>query len=276
MLGLLFGMGLIAGAELARRSEDKVRDPRVAQSLAGAGIGGLYAAVLAAANLYGLVGPGAAFAGLAAITSFAMVLAMRFGVPCAVLGLVGGLATPAVVQSSAPSVPLLAGYLAIVIGSLTLLSRRQRWVWLGIGALVGGAGWSLALIVLGGLDISATLSLGLLMLLLGLGLPALSFDRHAVPISARRRGGRCRLTACAAGSDRRVCAADLGTLRIAVAGLRLAQGAHADAAEGRRGASADGARPGGALALAGHDAVRGRDRWHRPDLRRLCLVQRLA
>jgi uncharacterized membrane protein len=182
MLGLLFGMGLIAGAELARRSEDKVRDPRVAQSLAGAGIGGLYAAVLAAANLYGLVGPGAAFAGLAAITSFAMVLAMRFGVPCAVLGLVGGLATPAVVQSSAPSVPLLAGYLAIVIGSLTLLSRRQRWVWLGIGALVGGAGWSLALIVLGGLDIAATLSLGLLMLLLGLGLPALSFDRHAVPI----------------------------------------------------------------------------------------------
>lgn len=182
MLGLVFGTGLIAGAELARRSEDRVRDPRVAQSLAGAGIGGLYAAVLAAANLYGLVGPGVAFAGLAAITGLAMVLAMRFGVPCAVLGLVGGLATPAVVQSSAPSIPLLAGYLAIVIGSLTLLSRRQRWVWLGIGALVGGAGWSLALIVLGGLDNAATLSLGMLMLLLGLGLPAMSFDRHAVPV----------------------------------------------------------------------------------------------
>jgi len=182
MLGLVFGTGLIAGAELVRRSEDRVRDPRVAQSLAGAGIGGLYAAVLAAANLYGLVGPGAAFAGLAAITGLAMVLAMRFGVPCAVLGLVGGLATPAVVQSSAPSIPLLAGYLAIVIGSLTLLSRRQRWVWLGIGALVGGAGWSLAMIVLGGLDNAATLSLGLLMLLLGVGLPALSFDRHAVPV----------------------------------------------------------------------------------------------
>lgn len=182
LLGLVFGTGLIAGAELARRREDRVRDPRVAQSLAGAGIGGLYAAVLAAANLYGLIGPGVAFAGLAAITGLAMVLAIRFGFPCAVLGLVGGLATPAVVQSTAPSIPLLAGYLAIVIGSLTLLSRRQRWIWLGIGALVGGAGWSLALIVLGGLDNTATLSLGLLMLLLGLGLPALSFDRHAMPV----------------------------------------------------------------------------------------------
>lgn len=181
MLGVVFGAGLIAGAELARRREDKVRDPRVAQSLAGAGIGALYAAVLAAANLYGLIGPGMAFAGLAAITGLAMALAMRFGVPCAVLGLVGGLATPAVVQSTSASIPLLAGYLAIVIGSLTLLSRRQRWIWLGFGALVGGAGWSLALIVLGGLDSTATLSLGLLVLMLGLGLPALSFDRHALP-----------------------------------------------------------------------------------------------
>lgn len=182
MLGLLFGAGLIGGAEIARRKEALVQDPRVAQALAGAGIGSLYAATLAAANLYGLIGPGLAFAGLSAITALAMALALRFGAPCAVLGLVGGLATPAAVQSGAPNVPLLAGYLAIVIGSLTLLSRRQRWVWLGVSALIGGAGWSLLMILLGGLDSLSTLSLGLLVLLLGLGLPAFAADRHATPI----------------------------------------------------------------------------------------------
>lgn len=173
VLGFFFSLGLIGGGELARRREHVVRDARVAQALAGAGIGGLYAATLAAANLYGLMGPGLAFVGLTAITALALALAIRFGAPCAILGLVGGLATPAVVQSDSPSVPLLAGYLAVVIGAITLLSRRQRWVWLGVSALVGGAGWSLLTILLGGLDSASTLSMGLLVMLLGLGLPAL-------------------------------------------------------------------------------------------------------
>lgn len=175
VLGFLFSIGLICGAELARRREHVVRDVRVAQALAGAGIGGLYVATLAAANLYGLMGPGLAFAGLTAITALALALAIRFGAPCAILGLVGGLATPAVVQSDNPSVPLLAGYLAVVIGAITLLSRRQRWVWLGVSALVGGAGWSVLTIMLGGLDSLSTLSMGLLVMLLGLGLPTLAF-----------------------------------------------------------------------------------------------------
>jgi uncharacterized membrane protein len=182
VLGLLFGAGMIGLAELARRREAFVRDPRVAQALAGAGVGALYAATLAAANLYGLVGPGLAFAGLTAITGLALGLTLRFGAPCAVLGLVGGLATPALVQSQNPSVPLLAGYLAVVIGAITILSRRQRWVWLGVSALVGGAGWSLFVIATGGLDTAATLSVGLLVVLLALGLPASTLEGRAAPL----------------------------------------------------------------------------------------------
>ena len=182
VLGFTFSAALIGGGELARRRADFVRDERVAQALAGAGVGGLYAATLAAANLYGLVGPGLAFAGLFAITALALGLALRFGAPCAVLGLVGGLATPAVVQSDSPSVPLLAGYLAVLIGAITLLSRRQRWVWLGVGALTGGAGWSLLTIAMGGLDSGSTLSMGLLVLLIGLGFPALALEGRAAPI----------------------------------------------------------------------------------------------
>lgn len=174
ILGLLFGGSLIGGAELARRRADLVSDERISQALAGAGLGSLYAATLAAANLYALIGPATAFAGLAAITGLAMALALRFGAPSAVLGLIGGLATPAVIQSSAPNIPLLASYIAAVIGGLILLSRQQRWMWLGISALMGGAGWSLLMILMGGLGQLSMLSVGLLVMLLGIGLPVLA------------------------------------------------------------------------------------------------------
>lgn len=183
VLGLLFGGGLIAGAELARRRAELVQDARISQSLAGAGLGSLYAATLAAANLYGLIGPGTAFAALAAITALAMGLALRFGAPSAVLGLVGGLATPAVIQAGEPNVPLLAGYIAVVVGGLTLLSRSQRWIWLGLGALIGGAGWSLLMILMGNLGSLSMLAVGLLVLLLGIGLPVLAAgERHGVAL----------------------------------------------------------------------------------------------
>lgn len=183
VLGLLFGGGLIVGAELARRRADWMQDARISQSLAGAGLGSLYAATLAAANLYGLIGPGTAFAALAAITALAMGLALRFGAPSAVLGLVGGLATPAVIQAGEPNVPLLAGYIAVVVGGLTLLSRSQRWIWLGLGALIGGAGWSLLMILMGDLGTFSMLAVGLLVLLLGIGLPVLAAgERHGVAL----------------------------------------------------------------------------------------------
>lgn len=179
-LGILFGFGLIGGAEVARRKAHLVQDDRIAQALAGAGVGSLYAVTLAAANLYELISPGTAFVALSAITAMALGLALRFGAPTAVLGLVGGLATPALVSSGEGNVPLLAGYLALVVGGITLLSRNQRWFWLGVSALVGGGSWSALLILMGRLDQLSSLSIGLLVLMLGFGLPIVA--------SADRRG----------------------------------------------------------------------------------------
>ncbi|WP_256869265.1 DUF2339 domain-containing protein [Sphingobium lactosutens] len=176
LIGLLFGGGLIAGAEVALRQEGRLRDPRVRQSLAGAGIATLYAVILAAANLYHLVGPATAFIGLAAVTALAMGLSLRFGAPSALLGLVGGLAAPALAGSTEPNVPLLSCYLALTIGGLCALSRTQRWMWLGVGALVGGAGWGSLLILTGALDLAASLSVGLLILAIGIGFPLLAFS----------------------------------------------------------------------------------------------------
>lgn len=174
--GLLFGAGLIAGAEAALRNEERVRDARVRQALAGAGVATLYGAILVAANLYGLVGATAAFVGLAAVTLLAGGLAVRFGAPSAVLGLVGGLAAPALVGAGEPNVPLLAFYLALTVGGLAALGRGQRWPWLGVAALTGGFGWGLLLIFAGALDARASASVAAYLLLLGVVLPVLLFE----------------------------------------------------------------------------------------------------
>lgn len=171
VLGLVFGGGLIAGAELAQRREDIARDPRIRQALSGAGIATLYASVLVAANLYHLVGPMTAFAGLALVTLFAALLSIRFGAPSAVLGLVGGLAAPALVGSAAPDVPLLASWLALTAGGLSMLGRRQGWWWLGALAVAGGFGWGMLLIATGLHDIGSVLSIGMLTLLLAIAFP---------------------------------------------------------------------------------------------------------
>ena len=171
ILGLAFGSGLIAGAELALRRDDVARDPRIRQALSGAGIATLYASVLVAANLYHLIGPMTAFAGLAVVTLLAALLSIRFGAPSAVLGLVGGLAAPALVGSTAPDIPLLASWLALTAGGLSMLGRRQGWWWLGALAVAGGFGWGLVLVTTGLHDIASLLSTGMLIVMLAIVFP---------------------------------------------------------------------------------------------------------
>ena len=173
--GLLFGAVLIGGAEFALRYEERVRDPRVRQALAGAGLASLYASLLIAANLYHLITPLTAMLGMAGVTALALYLATRFGAPSALLGLVGGLAAPALIGSDLPNVPLLSVYLTLAVAGLCTLSRNQRWAWLGISALVGGFGWGVILLIGGVLDTPSSISLGLYLLLLGVGIPALGF-----------------------------------------------------------------------------------------------------
>lgn len=174
--GMVFGLGLIGGAEWARARREKVADPRVSQALSGAGISTLYAALLVAAQVYHLISPLTAFIGVALVTAGAMGLSLRHGAPSALLGLAGGLAAPAVTQGIAENVPLLSVYLALTIGGLVGVSRLQRWPWLAAAALVGGAGWSLWLMVAGhALDVLGSLSLGGFILLLAIAMPLFAF-----------------------------------------------------------------------------------------------------
>ncbi|MGN6497706.1 MAG: DUF2339 domain-containing protein [Tsuneonella sp.] len=172
ILGFVFGAALIAAAEFAYRLEQRLADPRVRQALAGAGLATLYASFYLAGSFYGLIGSALAFAGLAAVTAAAMALSFRFGLPSAVLGLVGGFAAPALVGSEEANLPLLTLYLALVAAGLTLTGRRQNRAWLGIASLAGGLGWGVLLVLTGSVQGGGLLALGALLVLLGAVLPA--------------------------------------------------------------------------------------------------------
>lgn len=182
--GLIFGAGLIGSAELALRRDASIRDPRVRQSLAGAGIATLYAVTLASAHLYNLIGPGSAFAAMVLVTVLASALSVRFGAPSALLGLAGGLAAPTLVGASEPSVPSLTLYLALTVGGLCALGRQQRWWWLGALALAGGFGWGAMLILGGVLDLTAALTVGFYTLALAIVLPLLLTGERAALLRA--------------------------------------------------------------------------------------------
>lgn len=174
LLAGLFGVALVVGAEVAYRWREKVADPRVAQALAGAGLATLYATFYLAGTTYGLIGPAFAFVGLAAVTGAAIALSFRFGLPSAVLALVGGFAAPALVGGDEANLPLLTLYLALVTAGLAITGRRQDRAWLAIASLAGGLGWGTLLIASGPSDTPDVAVLGAYLVLLGGIVPALA------------------------------------------------------------------------------------------------------
>jgi len=176
-----FGIFLLGAAEAAARFDHRIADKRVKQALAGAGIATLYAAFYLAGAQYELIGPAIAFAGLAATTALALALSMRFGLPTAILGLVGGFVTPLLVSSQETNIPLLAFYLALLTAGLTLTGRRLGIVWLGAGALVGGFGWGILMLLTAQMGGADQLAIGLYLLALGAVVPLLAGPDIALP-----------------------------------------------------------------------------------------------
>ncbi|QKG72085.1 DUF2339 domain-containing protein [Erythrobacter mangrovi] len=217
IMAFVFGGGLIAGAEAAYRYRDRVADPRVAQALAGAGLATLYAGFYLAGTQYGLIGQGFAFLGLAAVTAGAIALSFRFGLPSAVLGLVGGFAAPALVGGEEANIPLLALYLGLVTGGLTFAGREQRREWMGIAALIGGLGWGAILLLAGDPGVSEIIALGLYFTVLGVLVPAFAAsERFEVPI---------RLAAALVASVQLALLVDQGGYSMLAWGLYLLLGA---------------------------------------------------
>ncbi len=189
IMSFAFGLALLAGAEGAYRYEDRVRDPRVRQALAGAGLATLYGAFYLAGTAYGLIGAGAAFVGLAAVTAAAVALSFRFGLPCAVIGLVGGFAAPMLVDSDSSNIPLLSFYLALVTGGLTWAGQSQGRSWMGYAALAAGLGWGVLMMFAGVSSTSDFAALGLYLIVLGSVLPAFLHSKGGPSLPKLAAGG---------------------------------------------------------------------------------------
>jgi len=162
----LFGLLLIGLAEWAKRRPGALPDPRVGQSLAGAGIFVLYAAAYGSLVLHHLYGHGTAMVLMVAITGLALVLSLRHGAPTAVMGLAGGFATPLLVGERHGQIIPLLFYLGLLDAALFGLAARRGWTWLAAAAALLSFGWSAALLFSAPDDALAT---GLFVLVLAVG-----------------------------------------------------------------------------------------------------------
>lgn len=190
---LLFGLALVAAGEwLRRRHGDgpEVSTAYLPSVFSGAGIVSVFAGIVAARQLYGLIGAETAFAGLMITSAGAVALGWFSGPLLVVVGLLGGALTPFVVGGSGAESWLYAYY--GLIGAVGLaVDTVRRWRWLSVLALVlayggnwlmlaSGAGvpWMLVFLALAPV---ATVMLGEFALVPQVGGPSLA-------ASARTRG----------------------------------------------------------------------------------------
>jgi len=135
-LGLAAGIACIFGSEWLRPR----RQPAAANSLAGAGVVVLYASLWAAMHLYHLINMYVAFGAMALVTVACGVLAHRHGsLLIAVLGLLGGFATPLLVGTVEDRPLALFSYVLLLDAGLLWLARRRRWPVLALLGLAGTA-----------------------------------------------------------------------------------------------------------------------------------------
>lgn len=110
------------------------------EGVAGAGIVILYAAFWAAHTLYGLIPLLAAFVLMVLVTATCCLLSVRQeSLLVAVLGLVGGFATPLLLSSGQDRPIGLFGYILLLDFGLLMVGRRRGWPSLGLLSLLATA-----------------------------------------------------------------------------------------------------------------------------------------
>jgi uncharacterized membrane protein len=160
VIGLGVGVGLLAVCELkAARSY-----PVTANAMDGAAIVILFSTFFASYRLWELIGPGTAFAMLALVTFVAVLLSIRRdSIFIALLGLVGGFSTPALLSTGRDNPFGLFGYLLLLNAGLGWVAYRKRWPVLVAVSLLGTTvyqwGWVATFLTPAKLPVAATIFL---------------------------------------------------------------------------------------------------------------------
>ncbi len=158
-LGLIFGAALLGAGEWLRP-----KSARISQACSAAGIGDLYAVLLAGINLYQLIPREAGFLLLALVTATAVALSLRQGAFVALLGLLGGFLTPALIGAEEPRPWSLFTYLLLVEVGLVWVTRRRGWLAISALTLLAGLGWAALWIFTGLFRQEFSLPIGLFLL----------------------------------------------------------------------------------------------------------------
>jgi len=132
-IGLAVGVGLLVGCELRAAR----RYPVTANALDAAGIATLFATLFAAHALWHLVPQIPTFVAMALVAAVAVVLSIRRdSVFIALLGLLGGFATPALLSTGENRPIGLFGYLLVLNVGLAWVAYQRGWVILTVGSVV--------------------------------------------------------------------------------------------------------------------------------------------
>ena len=121
---LACGAAALVGAELSLRRGYAI----TANAVSGAGVAVLYAAFYAGHARYGLFDLGVAFAAMVVVTVVACVLSVRYDAQAvAVLGLLGGFATPVMLSTGVDRPVGFFSYLLMLDLGLASVALRKRW-----------------------------------------------------------------------------------------------------------------------------------------------------
>ncbi|NIP57860.1 MAG: DUF2339 domain-containing protein, partial [Gemmatimonadetes bacterium] len=132
VLGTLAGLGCVVASEVPLRR----RYPVLANWLAGAGSAILYLAFWAGTSLFGLIPNTVGFALMGGVTAMTCLLAVRHhAMPIAILGLLGGFATPILLSTGSDRPVALFSYLLLLDGALLWAAHHRRWPALGLLSL---------------------------------------------------------------------------------------------------------------------------------------------
>ncbi len=179
-----FGLGLIYAGERVRRrfGDDEASSTAYLPSVfSGAGLVSIFAAILAARQLYGLIGAEVGFIALVATAGGAIALGWFHGPLLAALGLVGATVSPFVVGGNSDSVDWLQGYFLLVGAVGLAVDAVRRWAWVS-GLAVGLPVLAGLLLFLGGGGAEALMLAVSALAVLAVGIPALRlFPDHAGP-----------------------------------------------------------------------------------------------
>ncbi|WP_170430066.1 DUF2339 domain-containing protein [Ruegeria arenilitoris] len=137
---LLFGAALIVAGEVIRRrygDDESSATAYLPSVFSGAGLVTLFGGILAARQLYDLIGPETALAAMVVVALLGLVLGWFHGPLLAAVGLIGAFSAPFVVGGTSEDPSWLYAYFFVIAVLGLGIDTVRRWAWISVLTLFG-------------------------------------------------------------------------------------------------------------------------------------------